>query len=118
MKSMSELERAGVDLANYVLILIGVIAVLLLGIIATSEFFPPPEVGTIDRLVQQATKQYLAASSPETLQRANELTGRLLEARRASRDFWVTVGQFLLLNLLLPVLTAILGYIFGSSKKV
>jgi hypothetical protein len=35
---------------------------------------------------------------------------------QAFRSFWLQVSQLILLNLLLPVLTALLGYIFGSQQ--
>ena len=34
-----------------------------------------------------------------------------------SRDFVVQISQMVLLNMLLPILTAILGYIFGSHSE-
>ncbi len=34
-----------------------------------------------------------------------------------SRDFVIQISQMVLLNILLPILTAILGYIFGSHSE-
>jgi hypothetical protein len=39
------------------------------------------------------------------------------EHRQAFRAFWLQAAQLVLLNLLLPVLTALLGYIFGSQSR-
>jgi hypothetical protein len=39
------------------------------------------------------------------------------EHRQAFRSFWLQAAQLVLLNLLLPLLTALLGYIFGSQKS-
>jgi heme/copper-type cytochrome/quinol oxidase subunit 3 len=39
------------------------------------------------------------------------------EEKKSQRDFSLQVAQMILLNLLLPVLTAILGYIFASSRN-
>lgn len=39
------------------------------------------------------------------------------EENKASRDFVLQITQMVLLNLLLPILTAILGYIFGSRSE-
>src|SRR5262249_26270897 len=36
--------------------------------------------------------------------------------RQAFRTFWLQAAQLVLLNLLLPLLTALLGYIFGSAR--
>jgi hypothetical protein len=38
------------------------------------------------------------------------------EHRQAFRSFWLQAAQLVLLNLLLPLLTALLGYIFGSRE--
>lgn len=35
----------------------------------------------------------------------------------AFRDFWLKILQMVLLNVLLPVLTALLGYIFGTQSR-
>lgn len=36
---------------------------------------------------------------------------------KESRDFVIQISQMVLLNILLPILTAILGYIFGSHSE-
>ena len=41
---------------------------------------------------------------------------RLSAEKKAYRDFLTQMSQMILLNLLLPTLTAILGYIFGSRE--
>lgn len=40
----------------------------------------------------------------------------LAEERAAYRTFWIQVAQLILINLLLPILTALLGYIFGTQQ--
>lgn len=40
----------------------------------------------------------------------------LAEERAAHRAFWMQVAQLILINLLLPILTALLGYIFGTQQ--
>ena len=118
VKPMSELERQGVELAQRVLWIIAAITLALLLLIAGSEFISAqPESETIRKLVEEAAKQYISSGSNDALNNANTLIGRLSETRRASRDFWLSIGQFLLLNLLLPVLTSILGFIFGTIKS-
>ncbi len=39
------------------------------------------------------------------------------EEKNDMRAFFISITQLILLNLLLPVLTAILGYIFGANNK-
>jgi len=36
--------------------------------------------------------------------------------RAATRAFWMQVAQLVLINMLLPILTALLGYIFGTQR--
>ncbi len=45
-----------------------------------------------------------------------ELLRAYLEAINATREYWARIAQLILLNLLLPVLTALLGYVFGSNQ--
>ena len=115
---MSDLQRAGIGLAEKVLGLIAAIAFILLVMIGVSELYrPPPEVEVLRSLAEHAERQYIAASSPEMLKAANEVLEHMDAARRAARDHWMAVTQLLLLNLLLPVLTSILGYIFGIARS-
>ena len=46
-----------------------------------------------------------------------ELAKIIQEEKKNYRDFTLQISQMILLNLLLPVLTAILGYIFASNKN-
>jgi len=55
--------------------------------------------------------------SDSTFNRKVELLKLMQEDKKSSRDFIMQVAQMILLNLLLPVLTAILGYIFASNKN-
>lgn len=55
--------------------------------------------------------------SDSTYARKVELVRMIQEEKKSYRDFTVQISQMILLNLLLPVLTAILGYIFASNKN-
>ena len=46
-----------------------------------------------------------------------ELLKAYMDATNATRDFWTRTAQMILLNLLLPVLTALLGYLFASKPS-
>lgn len=117
-EDISPLQRHGVLLAWGVLGIIAVLAVILVILVAYGEYWrPPAEISIAQGLLQQAAVHYAAASSPDALREANETLTHLAEMKRASRDFWMGFSQFLLLNLLLPVLTAILGYVFGTVKN-
>jgi hypothetical protein len=58
-----------------------------------------------------------AATISDTIfNRKLELVKLAQEEVKADRAYTLQIAQMILLNLLLPVLTAILGYIFGSSR--
>lgn len=59
----------------------------------------------------------LAASSSAMLAGiANSAVDKLGEHREKFHAFWIQAAQLLLLNLLLPLLTALFGYIFGTQQ--
>lgn len=71
----------------------------------------------------QETKNSSVAFIPDAANLSDSVFARRLELIRLSteevknnRAYTLQIGQMVLLNLLLPVLTAILGYIFGSSR--
>ena len=113
------LQKHGVRLAWGVMGLIGIFGLILIALVGVNEFISPPkEVAAVAGLIEKTAEAYArAASGPDALKQANDLLTRLAESRRASRDFWTAFSQFLLLNLLLPVLTAVLGYVFGTIRK-
>lgn len=114
---MTGLQRSGLKLASWVLGMIGLLAAALLVLIAISEYVvQPPEVATTLALIDSAAQHYADTGEPETLKQVNDLMLRLAEAHRAMREFWTGYSQFLLMNLLLPVLTSILGYVFGTAR--
>src|SRR5438309_2839455 len=59
-----------------------------------------------------------AATLNDTIfNRKLELVKLAQEEVKADRAYTLQIAQMILLNLLLPVLTAILGYIFGSTNR-
>lgn len=61
------------------------------------------------------TQQLKPDMSTAEMNMVKEFIAQLEVQRKAFREFWLQFMQMILLNLLLPVLTAILGYIFGSK---
>jgi hypothetical protein len=53
----------------------------------------------------------------ERLRLLREIAKDIRDYHQAFRSFWLQAGQLILLNLLLPILTALLGYIFGSAQS-
>jgi hypothetical protein len=113
---MSELEKAGVYLAWGVLSMITVLSLLLVILIAVGEFSrTSQDIEALQNLISAIGKK--ANPTAEEIKLANDTFQLIRDARKASREFWISLSQLILLNLLLPVLTAILGYIFGSRKN-
>jgi hypothetical protein len=58
----------------------------------------------------------VARDDVESIRALREIAKDVRDAQQSTRSFWLQVAQLILLNLLLPVLTALLGYIFGSYR--
>lgn len=56
------------------------------------------------------------AADAQHLALIKELQKAQAEERTARRAFWMQSAQLVLINLLLPILTALLGYIFGTRQ--
>lgn len=101
------LPMIGFKLSKFVLFIIsGFILVLIIFLFvknfdASSQIKIPEQVNVAD----------------SSFQRKIELTRMLQEEKKSYRDFTLQIAQMVLLNLLLPVLTAILGYIFASNRN-
>lgn len=57
------------------------------------------------------------STSVEQIKANQELLKEYVGAANAAREFWMRIAQLVLLNLLLPVLTALLGYVFASKQS-
>lgn len=56
------------------------------------------------------------AADVQRLALIKELQKAQAEERTARRAYWMQIAQLVLINLLLPILTALLGYIFGTRQ--
>lgn len=56
------------------------------------------------------------AADAQRLALIKELQKSQAEERTARRAHWMQIAQLVLINLLLPILTALLGYIFGTQQ--
>jgi hypothetical protein len=70
-------------------------------------------IALVDNVRQSALS---AAASTSTAQMAAEAAGKIQDQRQSLHQFWIQAAQLLLLNLLLPLLTALFGYIFGTQQ--
>jgi|SRR5450432_1738445 hypothetical protein len=57
-----------------------------------------------------------AASGSSSAQIAGEAASKINEHRQSLHTFWIQAAQLILLNLLLPLLTALFGYVFGTQQ--
>jgi hypothetical protein len=94
------LPKAGVNLAHWLLVIISAF-VLLSGLwIAVSEL----------SYFQWLHAQHSSLQSDDV--------NAIIREQGTFREFWIKIFQMVLLNVLLPVLTAVLGYTFGSRSVV
>ena len=69
-------------------------------------------------LLAQLKEGLLAeASSVAHSQAAADAVNKIGEQRQSLHTFWIQAAQLVLLNLLLPLLTALFGYIFGTQQS-
>lgn len=111
---LDPLSSAGVDLAKRVLWIITACFFALVALLVWGEAYTPQLLEEGHRAL---IAQHQKAPSAETAKALEASIQRLVDARKAFREFWFQFAQMILLNLLLPVLTAILGYIFGSRRN-
>lgn len=95
------ISKAGVDLVRLVLLIISIFVLLSIVWIWSSEWGYSTWLDSL--------KGQNAPNAP--------IFDTLLKERGAFRDFWLKIFQMVLLNVLLPVLTALLGYTFGASRN-
>jgi len=91
---------------------------------ALATCVPPPPAAAADRdqvlercisvLNQKLSSQQAMVERVKLIQ---ELQKQADEARQAFRTFWLQVAQLILMNLFFPLLTALLGYIFGTQQQ-
>lgn len=101
-------EKAGISLTWGIIWFLGGFLVVILGIFLWGEY---RFLVALDQL------ENLKEASPEKLNKFVELM-KELESRQANfRAFWFDTLQLILLNVLFPTLTALLGYVFGTSRN-
>ena len=101
-------EKAGVSLTW------GIISVLVLFLVIILAIFVWGEFRFLTGLNQL---ENLKDATPEKLRSLSELMVKLESKHISFRTFWFDTLQLILLNVLFPTLTALLGYVFGTSKN-
>jgi hypothetical protein len=108
---LPKLAEAGVILAKWVLVILAVYIVIAVSVLIWEE-------ARNLSLMESGYSQLMAPNvSAETKDGVKEVMTQFDTQRKTFREFWLQFVQMILLNLLLPVLTAILGYVFGSKSS-
>jgi hypothetical protein len=101
------LDRAGVDLAKFVLWLMAAFVLLMLAYMVYAEH----------QSDVMLTSTFTRFQSSPADSNAFKLAVQQIDAlQKSSRDFFHEILNMVLLNVLLPVLTALLGYVFGKQS--
>jgi hypothetical protein len=70
-------------------------------------------INALDGVRQSAVD---ASTTLSNTQIATDFSAKIVEERTALHAFWIQTAQLILLNLLLPLLTALFGYVFGTQQ--
>jgi len=104
-------EKAGVSLTWGVL---GIIGLFLIGAITFLWWGESNYQDSVETL----SKLDVNTLSVDKAQAVNTLLSTAKGLQESFRAFWSDMLQLILLNFLFPVLTALLGYVFGTQSKV
>lgn len=102
---LAPITKVGYRLALFILSIISASLVCLIILVGIKSF------DVSDKITIPST-----AVSDSTFSQQKEIIRALQEEKENYRDFIIQLSQMILLNLLLPILTAVLGYIFGSRE--
>ena len=103
---LAPLPRAGFNLARMLLYIIGGYMLFLIVLFTFNTFDASKQITELSGNITNDT----------VFSQRLELIKLVQEEKKNFRDLVLQLSQMILLNLLLPVLTAILGYIFGSKE--
>ena len=98
VEKLPPIQQAGYKLAKIVLIIIAAYVAFLIGLFLFTELH-------VNNHILNEGKATLLTPEEE------------MSEKESYRSFIMNISQLVLLNLLLPILTAILGYIFGSNES-
>jgi hypothetical protein len=96
---LGPLPKAGIRLALWILVIMSAFVVTSVAWVALTEW----------GYFQWLHSQHSSLQSEDV--------NAIIREQGTFREFWLKIFQMVLLNVLLPVLTAILGYTFGSRSS-
>src|SRR5260221_392054 len=126
VKDLDPLPRAGFVLAKCVLAILAVTTALLIVYVAVDEFWVyrghldsayHTLLSTMSSAPPNAEKTQDVANYFKAIEAAKSAIEAVGARQKESREFAIQLAQLILLNLFLPVLTALLGYIFGTTRN-
>lgn len=103
---LAPLPRAGFRLAKFILFIISGYIFFLIVLLIFTSFDATTNISS-----------YIGKNTSDSvLTHQMELVKIMQEEKKSYRDYIMQISQMVLLNMLLPVLSAVLGYIFGSKE--
>lgn len=116
VSELQPITKAGVTLAKWLLVMISVFIGLAILTYLLGEISINRRISTVENQTQQLLLDKDFTTQNEQYRVLVDMKEQIISERRDFRDFWKNTVQIILLNVLLPVLTALLGYIFGSKE--
>jgi len=104
-QELTGLQLSGLKLSSYIIAIMALYILVLVVYLVTKSAASPA--------LYLSAEKYI---SDTTFSRRLQLLQAYQESYQNSRAFEKDMSQMVLLNLLLPILTAILGYIFGTRQ--
>lgn len=116
VSELQPIARAGVSLAKWLLVMISAFIGLAILAYFLEEISISQRISAVEKQTQQLLSDKSFSSENEQFAFLTKMREQIIAERRDFQDFWKNTVQIILLNVLLPVLTALLGYIFGSKE--
>lgn len=116
VSELQPITKAGVTLVKWLLVMISAFIGVAILVYLLEDISINQRISTIENQTQQLLLDKNFSTENNQYALLNEMKEQIISERRDFQDFWKNTVQIILLNVLLPVLTALLGYIFGSKE--
>jgi hypothetical protein len=116
VSKLKPITKAGVSLAKWLLVMISIFIGVAIFTYLLEEMSFNQRLTAVENQTQQLLKDKDFSTQDERYTVLVDMKAQIISERRDFQDFWKNTVQIILLNVLLPVLTALLGYIFGSKE--
>jgi hypothetical protein len=116
VSKLQPITKAGVSLAKWLLVMISVFIGVAILTYLLEEISFNQRISAVEDRTQQLLLDKDFSTQNQSYVVLVDMKEQIISERRNFQDFWKNTVQIILLNVLLPVLTALLGYIFGSKE--